>query len=278
MMKTRVLTGVAILVPAVYLIGWSPRWLFLVVLILLVERGLYEYFLIAREAGLAIFPRCGYVAGFVTCVAQWADLHHSGSFELSVILFFMLLISVLALWLAADFRFYAGGVAATFFGVFYVAFTLSCLFPLRFSTLGAGLASGRQILFFLFVVICVGDIFAYFTGRFLGRRLIFPRVSPKKTVEGALGGLAASVVLGWAWAQWFWQTKEWEKVILLALCVAVAGQLGDFVESALKRGANLKDSGAILPGHGGLLDRLDSMLFGAPALWLALMLRHFVHL
>ncbi len=276
MMKMRVLTGVAILVPAVYLIGWSPRWLFWGVLVILVERGLYEYFLIAREAGLKGFCRCGYVAGLVICVGQWADLHHPGALELAAILVVMLLISVLALWLVADFRLYAVGVTATFFGVFYVAFTFSCLFPLRFSDLGAGLANGRQMLFFLFAVICVGDIFAYFTGRFLGRKLIFPRVSPKKTVEGALGGLAASVLLGWAWAQWFWQTKRWETVILLALCVAVAGQLGDFVESALKRGANLKDSGDILPGHGGLLDRVDSMLFGAPALWLFLMLRHFI--
>ncbi|MGH9326637.1 MAG: phosphatidate cytidylyltransferase [Terriglobia bacterium] len=276
MTKTRVLTGIAIFFPAVYLIGWAPRWLFLIALIALVERGLYEYFLIARETRLKAFERLGYVAGLAICVVEWPDLYRRGVLELAVILVFMLLASVWALWMAPDFRSYTEGVAATFFGVFYVAFTLSCLFPLRFSDLGAGLASGRQIVFFLFAVICVGDICAYFTGRALGRRLLFPRVSPKKTLEGALGGLAGSVVVGWAWAQLFWQTKAWEPVILLALCVAVAGQAGDFVESALKRGANIKDSGAILPGHGGLLDRVDSMLFGAPALWLVLIVRHFI--
>ncbi|MGH9470641.1 MAG: phosphatidate cytidylyltransferase [Terriglobia bacterium] len=277
-MKTRVLTGIAICIPAIYLIGWSPRWLFLAVLIALVERGLYEYFLIARYSGLKVFPRIGYAAGFLICLAQWADLRHPGALELTALTIFLLIVSAAALWLTSELTLYAAGVAATFFGIFYVAFCFSCLFPLRFSSLGAGLANGRQIVFFLFAVICAGDIFAYFTGRALGRRLMFSRVSPKKTIEGAAGGLAASVVLGWAWAQWFWETKRWETVILIALCVAIAGQAGDLVESALKRGANLKDSGAILPGHGGLLDRVDSLLFGVPVLWLALMLIRYARL
>lgn len=276
-MKIRVLTGIAICIPAIYLIGWSPRWLFLAVLIVLVERGLFEYFAIARQAGLHVFPRSGYVAGFVVCAVQWAGLRRPGAFELIALLAIFLVLSAAALWLAPELRSYPSGVTATFFGIFYVAFCFSCLFSLRFSSLGAGLANGRQIVFFLFAVICVGDIFAYFTGRAFGRHLMFSRVSPKKTIEGAAGGLAASIALGWAWAQWFWETKGWEPVILLALCVAVAGQVGDLVESALKRGANLKDSGAILPGHGGLLDRVDSLLFGAPLLWLALMLIRFTH-
>jgi len=91
-------------------------------------------------------------------------------------------------------------------------------------------------------------------------------------VEGSVAGLGASLLLAWVFAHWFWQTADPKTIVLLGGIVAIAGQVGDLVESALKRGANLKDSGTLLPGHGGLLDRIDSLLFGAPALWLALKL------
>lgn len=92
-------------------------------------------------------------------------------------------------------------------------------------------------------------------------------------MEGAVGGFAGSLLAAWGFARWFWQTADVKTVMLLAALVAVAGQVGDLVESALKRGAAMKDSGGILPGHGGLLDRVDSLIFGAPALWLALAFR-----
>ena len=110
-------------------------------------------------------------------------------------------------------------------------------------------------------------------GRALGRHLLSPRVSPKKTVEGAVAGLAGSLLIAGAFAHWFWPTADLKTVILLAGLIALAGQIGDLAESAMKRGAGMKDSGSILPGHGGLLDRIDALLFGAPALWLALMLK-----
>ncbi|MGH9398180.1 MAG: phosphatidate cytidylyltransferase [Terriglobia bacterium] len=277
-MKIRVLTGVAILAPAIYLLGWSPKWLFMGVMIVLAERSLYEYFFISRKSGVKILPVVGYAGCGAVCILQWAALRYSQGIEFAALILLLVLIPSVALWRTPDLKHYLGSAAATLFGVFYVAFSFSCLFPLRFANLGFGLANGRQIVFFLFVVICAGDIFAYFTGRFLGRRLMFPRVSPKKTIEGALGGLAASLILGWAYTRWFWHTTDTRLVLLLALCVAIAGQVGDLVESALKRGADLKDSGDLLPGHGGLLDRVDSLLLGAPVLWLALLLRNSIHL
>jgi phosphatidate cytidylyltransferase len=166
---------------------------------------------------------------------------------------------------------YVGAVSATLLGIIYVGLGLSCLIPLRHSDP----VEGRRLLFFLFLVIWAGDICAFFVGRTLGRHLLFPRVSPKKTVEGGIGGLVGSLLVGLAYAHWFWQTANLKTVILLAALIAVAGQVGDFAESAMKRAADLKDSGAILPGHGGLLDRIDSLLFGTPALWLAITLKDF---
>ena len=269
-MKTRVLTGLALFLPVVYLSGWAPKWLFMVVLLALVERSLYEYFFMARQGGLRVFRELGYPAGAVVCLSQWKSLGTSSAAELAALIIVVIVIPVLGLWMTLDSADYLIGVSTTLFGVIYTAFTLSCLFPLRFSRVGLRFADGRQILLFLLAVICVGDIFAYLTGRTLGRRLIFPRVSPRKTLEGSLGGLAASIIVGWTYARLFWRVSQWTTVIPCAACVAVAGQVGDLIESALKRSANLKDSGALLPGHGGLLDRVDSLLVGAPVFWLVL--------
>jgi phosphatidate cytidylyltransferase len=277
-MKTRVFTGFAILFPAGYIAGWAPKWIFMAVLIALVERGLYEYFNIARQERLKVFHGFGYVAGAAICLAQWAGLEsYSSAPELAILMTVTILVPALGIWMAPDAMQYLSAVSTTLFGVFYVGFTFSCLFALRFSRLGSRFADGRQILFFLLAVICVGDIFAYITGRAFGHRPMFARISPKKTVEGALGGLAASITGGWAYAWIFWRTADWRTVILLAGIIAVAGQVGDLAESALKRGANLKDSGAILPGHGGLLDRVDSLLLGAPLFWLFLIFENSIH-
>ena len=265
------------MLPAAYLIGWSPRWLFMAVLIILVERGLHEYFFISSQAGLTVLPAAGYVVGALICLLQWLGLGDFGVLEVAGLAAVILAIPALAVWVVQDLKHYLAATSTTLLGVFYVAFAFSCLFPLRFSKLGSRFADGRQIVFFLLAVICVGDIFAYLTGRLAGRTLMFPRVSPKKTVEGAIGGFVASVAAGWGYSRGFWQAADWPTVILLASCVALAGQVGDLVESALKRGANLKDSGSLLPGHGGLLDRIDSLLLGAPVLWLALILGILIH-
>jgi len=130
--------------------------------------------------------------------------------------------------------------------------------------------TGSFLLFFLFLVIWAGDICAYLVGRSMGRIPFFARISPRKTWEGSLAGLAGSLLAAWAFTHWFWKPDNVKIVMLIAAWIAVAGQVGDLVESAIKRGANQKDSGTLLPGHGGFLDRIDSLLFAAPALWLAL--------
>jgi phosphatidate cytidylyltransferase len=148
--------------------------------------------------------------------------------------------------------------------------------------------SGAFLLLYLLLVVWAGDIFAYFVGKSLGRHLMSPRVSPKKTWEGALASLLASLVVGMLMYNYalpisrallqahLIQPKDgffalqkpplWP-AFLLSAGINIAAQLGDLVESLIKRGANVKDSGAILPGHGGMLDRIDALLFAAPILW-----------
>jgi phosphatidate cytidylyltransferase len=128
--------------------------------------------------------------------------------------------------------------------------------------------SPRWVLFTL-ALVWAGDTGAFFTGRWLGRVPLAPRVSPKKTWEGVLGGLAASGMVAWASAKWLFAVDAWPFVMT---CVAVAALsiVGDLTESMLKRAAGLKDSGTLFPGHGGMLDRIDSVTAAAPALVFAL--------
>lgn len=130
---------------------------------------------------------------------------------------------------------------------------------------------GLALIFFLLAVTWAGDTGAYFAGRFLGKTKLFPRVSPKKTVEGLLGGVALSMVGGALVKVIGGLAFGWVEVLLLSVVLDLAGVVGDLVESMLKRAWDVKDSGWIMPGHGGLLDRIDSLLFSAPLLaaWLA---------
>jgi len=172
--------------------------------------------------------------------------------------------------------------AASAFAFVYVALPLGMLVQLRQQ------AAGAIYLLYLLLVVWAGDIFAYFVGRSLGRHLMAPRVSPKKTWEGAVASLAASLVVGillfdhasrissellrWGMitrpdGMYGLDTPAMWPTIFLTTALNVAAQLGDLVESLIKRGAGVKDSGTILPGHGGMLDRIDALLFAAPVLW-----------
>jgi phosphatidate cytidylyltransferase len=116
-------------------------------------------------------------------------------------------------------------------------------------------------------VVWVGDSAAYYGGRIFGRHTLAPRISPKKTVEGAVAGLAGSVAAGVFLERWLISNERVLSMALICLVAAIAGQIGDLAESALKRSAGVKDSSSLLPGHGGMLDRLDSLLFAAPVFY-----------
>ncbi|MBC2839093.1 phosphatidate cytidylyltransferase [Robiginitalea sp. SC105] len=133
----------------------------------------------------------------------------------------------------------------------------------------------KYLIMGIFIIIWVNDSFAYLVGKTLGRNKLFPSVSPKKTIEGSLGGmvfgLGAAALLGWLTP--VLHTREW---VLLGMVLVGMGTYGDLIESRLKRVAGIKDSGAILPGHGGMLDRLDSLVFAAPFAYLTLIILSYV--
>ncbi len=172
--------------------------------------------------------------------------------------------------------------AASVFAFTYIAMPMGMLVQLRQQWAGA------FYLLYLLLVVWAGDIFAYFVGKSMGRHLMAPRISPKKTWEGAIASVIASVAVGWLLFHYALTISStllrWGliqrrdglfgleqpaigPVIVLTIVLNIAAQLGDLVESLIKRGAGVKDSGAILPGHGGMLDRIDALLFAAPVLW-----------
>lgn len=172
--------------------------------------------------------------------------------------------------------------AASSFAFAYIAIPMALLVQIRQQPAGA------ILVIFTLLVVWSGDIFAYFVGKAIGRHKMSPEISPNKTWEGAVASVVASVVIGTLWFQngaaistWFLQHGLIERrdgmfglqqpsllvIVVLSAIVNIAAQLGDLVESLIKRGAGVKDSGTILPGHGGMLDRVDAMLFAVPVVW-----------
>ena len=172
--------------------------------------------------------------------------------------------------------------AASVFAFAYIAIPMALLVAIREQPAGA--------IWTIYTLLAVwaGDIFAYFVGKSLGRHRMSPEISPKKTWEGAVASIMASVIVGTLWVQhapgisstllriglidrrdgmFGLEQPQLGPIILLSAVVNIAAQLGDLVESLIKRGAGVKDSGTILPGHGGMLDRIDAMLFAVPVVW-----------
>lgn len=147
-------------------------------------------------------------------------------------------------------------------GVMYIPVFLSCLVSIRNTDQGA------LWIFFILILVFIGDTGAFYTGRLFGKNKLCPAVSPGKTIEGAVGGLVASICAGLVFRHIFLSDMSLRTSILFFLCVGIIAPAGDLFESILKRSGQIKDSGSILPGHGGILDRIDAVLFASPVAYL----------
>jgi phosphatidate cytidylyltransferase len=152
-------------------------------------------------------------------------------------------------------------ISILFFGIFYIALLFSFLIQIR------SLPDGVTLVFFLLFVTWAGDTGAYLTGKTLGKHLLCPRVSPGKTVEGSCGGILFSIAVALVCQMTFLKHISVPHCLAMAAGINVLNQIGDLSESVIKRFCGVKDSGNILPGHGGMLDRIDSLLFAAPFLF-----------
>lgn len=257
-MLARILTGL-VGIPLFVGVLWLGRWPLFALVAGMGLVGFHEYARIWRVKGVEV----AYLFGSLACAAlyAWAFFRPGDGLWLGAI-FAATAAGTLA-WLLIHFgRRTVVDALVTIAGVVYVGFLLSHLLLLRGLGEGTGWDLGLRWLGFAFLATWAADTFAYFVGLSIGRRKLAPKISPGKSVEGVVGGSLGAVVVGWLYGPVLalpaWQTG------LIALLISVVSVLGDLSESALKRYAGVKDSGALLPGHGGVLDRFDSSLFVLP--------------
>lgn len=258
----RVLSAIVFL-PILFSVLWfaSPFW-FVAIASAGILLGLYEYYALAKQGGQ--------VQGLAAAVAILAAFYF-GRHELIVAVIAALVIIELLVQLFSnadreDFGHVLPAAGLKTFGVLYVAVLGGYIVALAVVESPIPKLPAKLLTLF-FIVVFAGDTGAYYTGRNFGRRKLAPRVSPGKTIEGLFGGLAGNVVAALTAHFTFFPELKIAYAIPLAIVMGLLGVVGDLCESMLKRGAKAKDAGNLIPGHGGLLDRLDSMLFNAPLLY-----------
>ena len=246
--------------------------------------GAWEYCRIARASGQTPMEDIGIAsAGIIPLVVHARFLGiQVPALPVAAVVFVMIL--GLAIWRRGVEGRPLGAAAVTIVGALYTGGMLSFGYALRYhpyafaeARLGSfSVASGALLLMLPMLVTWASDTGAYAVGRLMGRHKLIPKVSPGKTVEGAIGGVVASVLVAWAFgsvlrdsAQLGFKWLPWG-VIVFGVAISVAAQIGDLFESLIKREAGVKDSSRILPGHGGILDRLDSMFFVLPVSFLVM--------
>jgi phosphatidate cytidylyltransferase len=271
--RLRVLTAVILIPLVVAAIWWGPTWLIAIVSAFVAIAAVLEFFSIAARQGVQAYRLWSCLASVGIISQQWyasrmasvvrlSDLlDRSPKVTLEFILFgFVLGAALIALGSRRSLTEVLPSISVSAAGIIFVVLPFSAVVRLH----GVDIL-GPQLLLFTVVMVWVGDTAAYFVGSAIGRWKMAPQVSPNKTWEGAganlLGSLFVAAVFG------YWTKIQPAHMLAMGVVGSVAGQLGDLFESAWKRSAGVKDSGTILPGHGGMLDRIDALILAAPAVW-----------
>ena len=253
----RVLTSLVAIPILIYVVMFAPVWLCISVIVLAMILALQEYLTMAGIPSSFRIP-----VSLIAAIACLIPVFPEGTFILLVGSALILTIALFSrLELAAALRAAVYG----FFGIAYVGCLMGFMIALRVWSKTP--LSGPELLMMLFIVIWAGDSFAYFAGRSFGRHKLAPIVSPNKTWEGSVAGFVFSIVAAIVCKYTFISEMSLSNAVGIGAIIGVVGQIGDLCESIVKRAAAVKDSGAIIPGHGGMLDRVDSLLFGAPAMY-----------
>jgi phosphatidate cytidylyltransferase len=271
--RTRLLTA-AILIPLVVLAIWyGPNWLIALLCGIVSIAAVLEFFSVAARQGVEAYRPWSCLAAAGIVALQWYEarmasvirlselLDRSPKVTLEIILFgFALGVAIIALGSSRNLAEVLPSISVSAAGIIYIVLPFSAVIRLH----GVDIL-GPQLLLFTVAMVWVGDTAAYFVGKSIGRWKLAPEISPNKTWEGAianfLGALIVAAVFG------YFMKLQPAHTLAMAVVGSVAGQIGDLFESAWKRSAGVKDSGTILPGHGGMLDRIDALILAAPAVW-----------
>jgi phosphatidate cytidylyltransferase len=259
----------AVALPLLLFILWSPSpYAFAGLVALALIIALSEFYHLATRIGAVPQRILGYAASIFICAAFALD-HRP--WIIACLIGLMMASFCVALVQPAQLRGSIVSISTTVAGVVYVCLLPACLIGVRMLS-----DTQRQppvshlapkLLTMFFAMVMLTDTGAYYVGRSFGRRKLAPLISPGKTVEGAIGGFIFAVITGPLCRLVFFPEINLLQSVLLGAAIGIVGQIGDLAESLLKRAAEVKDSGALLPGHGGMLDRIDSILFCAPVLY-----------
>ena len=265
-------------IPLLIFIALQGGLLFLGFVVLLVFLGFLEFSKLGRAQNLSMPALLLILWGILTAVG----VYFKGEFALILLLLSGFLI--LAYWeikrenlTQENLPSALKNLCFSFWGLFYIGGLFSFLILIRELPELANLdyQTGGKWIVFLYISIWSCDTLAYFIGRLIGEHKLSSVISPRKTVEGALAGVLGALIAAWICQQTFMSQFAFRQLIPIALIVGIIGQIGDLVESLIKRAAGVKDSSAIIPGHGGVLDRFDSLIFTAP--WVYYYLKLFVY-
>jgi phosphatidate cytidylyltransferase len=259
----RILTAFILVPVTVYTVLFAPEFVFLAVVAIIASLCFKEYATITGS-----FAPLGFVAGLLILIAPPAE---------TTLILILSAFAALCLPLAApSLQKAVTGSGALMLGIVYIfgAWKTAILLHGIDTPALAHLSAGRHWLMFALVVNWFGDTGAYYVGRKFGKRKLAPAISPGKTWEGAIASVATAMIFGLIYLPLAIPGVSLVKAGAIALVANIAGQVGDLAESAIKRSAGVKDSGTLLPGHGGMLDRVDSSLFTLPVLYTIVSLLH----
>lgn len=254
MLSKRIITSSLLIVLTALTLAVFPDWAFGILVAVFIAIGLYEFFAMVKKKGIAIYKYSGIIIGIIVPITVFLKWELIGNWELLFIVTSCLVIFALQ-FTRRDNSQAIVDVSVTMLGLIYISWLLSFLIRLRFE--GIGLVA------FLLLVTKMGDIGAYFLGTNFGKHMLIPRISPKKSIEGTVGGLMISVVTALVAGRFLLRVSSGH-LLILGVALGTLAQIGDLSESLIKRDCQVKDSGKLLPGFGGVLDLLDSLLFTSP--------------
>ena len=271
---TRRIIFAVIAAPASIAIVYFGDWALAIVLSVLSALAAWELFRIARETGAFPLEPAGIALAALLPIAIHAQRRGVYTLTLTAIVALILVLFASTIWLRGPSGKPLSSVAITAFGVLYAGL-FSYVYALRYHDYAVGAGAGTVLVLLPVLLTWATDVGAYTFGRAFGRKKLIPSISPGKTVEGAVGGLGLAIVICLLYVRFILMPYAQlgltiQGAVLFAIVVSVAAQTGDLAESLLKREAGLKDSSHIIPGHGGILDRFDSLLFVMPIAFLLL--------
>lgn len=251
----RWLTALFLIPLLLVVIGFGSETLFFALVLVTVILGINEFYTLVLPSGYRKERILGICLGSLLTYGVYSG---EGLIVLGLCTFIVVFLLIFFLSHAKDLTFVVPGLAKLLVGIFYIGLLFPHLSLIRSMPLG------KEWVFFVLIVTSMGDTAAYYGGRAFGRHKLYPRVSPGKTIEGSLAGIMGNIAGALVIEKYVLSQVAGYHCLILAIGLGIMGQLGDLCESMIKRSAGAKDSGSLLPGHGGILDRIDSLLFSAP--------------